>query len=264
MNPDTNFKPRVPMDNNSKHNKLPTRNRQDVKDSDASIQHEGALLDPVKPKKKKRRPKKSTKPRTEKTAGAPAETEQFLPSDGVELSQADISNWINMLKGSAYSLRSQAKHVGCNWKRSHHQQRHEADEQTRRQARSKDSVRHGSQHKSKASKQASKDRHIFPFLALPRELRDMIYEYTTDLSSITQNVKNEHKGFYDDMRFINQKKERQRWCILWNDLKIAMARWLRRPSFLSTDKFMRKLFAFSKTAPFSSKVQQSTIRIYSR
>lgn len=45
---------------------------------------------------------------------------------------------------------------------------------------------------------------IFPFLALPRELRDMIYDYAVDISEISDNIKKEEEAHFLKLKYLDQ------------------------------------------------------------
>jgi hypothetical protein len=243
MDEDTAAKPRALQDNRSKHNKLSSqlrRQKSDGERSDDSIKPEKRQPGPAKPKIE-HDAKSGSKSSTKGLEKLP-ETSEVNQSEGVELSQEDINDWMNMLNGppllvekngSAF-LGNHAQSQRKDGRSGHRKPKAEHDcdnsrhaEQVRFQPRSehrhskheagtKETTVHQTNHKkgnrskNKKQKSSSKNRCIFPFLALPRELRDMIYEYTIDLSGIIKNVKDEGQGYHDGMQFINSKKEQHK------------------------------------------------------
>ncbi|KIW08281.1 uncharacterized protein PV09_01200 [Verruconis gallopava] len=88
--------------------------------------------------------------------------------------------------------------------------------------------------RNKSKRPASK-RNVFPFLNLPRELRDEVYEEAIDLRGITTNIKNELSGYIEGMRHFDSRRETYKVQQLFEDLRQRHGN-LKSPTILLINK----------------------------
>jgi hypothetical protein len=217
----------------------------------------------VEPKPKKPMKVRYRKPKDSSRSWEAKEREHKLPAADVELSQDDVDDWLNMLTPNAPQIQTAAKTKN----RSNRQRKPldaKSDHHSNRRTDQELATRvEGPTNKSQSNRNASSFRNnqsstagssspkitiVRPpkglkpqrksktsFLSLPRELRDMVYELSIDLSGITANVANEQEGFYKGMESIDSQHQPKKIIKLMHRLALRHGN-LRTPTVLLVNR----------------------------